>query len=261
MLSHQLKCIYIHIPKAAGTSINTFFIKYLGIQNSDWKKILLLGKNQDPTNGPPSLSHLKAAEYVQYGYLSEKDFILYFKFSFVRNPWMRLVSEYLHRGHPVRFSFKQWVLEKLPEEKWTDEYLHIIPQYDYLHDQAGNLLVDFVGKVESIDFDFPKICRILGIHSNKLPHNNRSSIWAKLPKTFSGLKKFLRMIAVTQMHQTRFRHYQDYYDSETIAYVEQLYRKDIITFGYTFDVISAKTFIPAWRRKRMTKVRLGTGGL
>jgi hypothetical protein len=249
MLCHQLKCIYVHIPKAAGTSVNWFFIKHLGIQDNNWRKILLLGKNQVPRKGPPSLSHLKASEYVQYGYLSEKEFSDYFKFSFVRNPWARLVSEYLHRGHPVRYSFKKWVFEKFPEKSWTDEYLHVIPQYEYLHDAKGTMLVNFVGKVERIDFAFRRLCSILGIPENELPHRNRSSIWAKVPRTFTGLKTFLRMIVDANRRQNTFRRYQEYYDAETRDYVETLYRKDIVTFGYTFDSIFAEAGTSAWKGK------------
>ena len=92
MLCHKYKCIYIHIPKAAGKSIQHVFAKQLGLGSKKGSD-LLVGMNANPDSGPPDLSHLKASEYVQLGYLSQEKFDSYFKFSFVRNPWDRIVSE------------------------------------------------------------------------------------------------------------------------------------------------------------------------
>src|SRR5262245_2591511 len=86
MISHAQRCVFVHIPKVAGQSVEHVFV---GWNNLTWKKRapLLLRPNDNPAKGPPRLAHLRAEEYVQFGYLPPEKFASYFKFSFVRNPW------------------------------------------------------------------------------------------------------------------------------------------------------------------------------
>jgi hypothetical protein len=55
----------------------------------------------------------------------------------VRNPWDRIVSEYKYRGYPVKIDFKTYLFKHLP--------------------------LDFVGRYESLQADFDKVCARLGI--------------------------------------------------------------------------------------------------
>jgi hypothetical protein len=65
-------------------------------------------------------------------------------------------------------------VNRLPPPGWDDKYRHVMPQYDMLHDADGRLLVDFVGRFESLQEDFRRVCAKLGIESAELPHRNRS---------------------------------------------------------------------------------------
>ncbi|NNK33015.1 MAG: hypothetical protein HKP02_07815 [Xanthomonadales bacterium] len=65
-------------------------------------------------------------------------------------------------------------MNRLPPPGWDDKYRHVMPQYDMLHDADGRLLVDFVGRFESLQEDFRRVCAKLGIESAELPHRNRS---------------------------------------------------------------------------------------
>ena len=121
MLCHKYKCIYIHIPKTAGKSIQHVFARQLGLGSKKGSD-LLLGMNDNPALGPPELSHLKTSEYVQFGYLSQEQFDSYFKFAFVRNPWDRIVSEYKFRGYPRKTDFKTLVANLYKQDIETFGY-------------------------------------------------------------------------------------------------------------------------------------------
>src|SRR5689334_4209923 len=110
MISHRHRCLFIHIPKVAGQSIEEVFIR---LHNLTWKTRapLLLRRNDQPELGPPRLAHLKAIDYVRYCYVTPQEFNSYFKFSFIRNPWDRMVSFYKYLGKPQQQSFKEFLLE------------------------------------------------------------------------------------------------------------------------------------------------------
>ena len=130
MICHPYRCVFIHIPKTGGISIDHVFLRLVGL-TWDTRAPLLLRGNDDPTKGPPRLAHLKGTEYVSCGHLSPEQFEAYFKFSFVRNPWDRMVSEYKYRGHPMRMSFKNWLFGHLPEPSFSDAYCHMVPQHEF----------------------------------------------------------------------------------------------------------------------------------
>ena len=74
MISKKLKCIYIHIPKTGGMSIETILGE--NIKNLHQQSIKI--KHGTPFEW----------DYPKYW----KDF---YTFTFVRNPWDRVVSSYL----------------------------------------------------------------------------------------------------------------------------------------------------------------------
>lgn len=153
----------------------------------------------------------------------------HFIFTFVRNPYDRIVSCYEQKvnrkkdkiyyrdfdnflsKHPKikkgQTSFKEFVkiLSKVPDYK-ADQ--HIRSQYTFLTDKKGRLISDFVGKSEHLNQDCKKVCKILGIKNPpKFPHKNKSR---------------------------RKKDYKRYYDKETRELVQKRYQKDLEIFGYKF---------------------------
>ena len=83
-ISHPDKFIFFHTPKVAGSSIHIFFKDHYG----------LVGEQRcDPI---PSIHHMSAKDYLN----SNPQYKNYFKFSFVRNPWDKMVSQWWYNGHP-----------------------------------------------------------------------------------------------------------------------------------------------------------------
>ncbi|NND56917.1 MAG: sulfotransferase family 2 domain-containing protein [Xanthomonadales bacterium] len=227
MICRAFNCLFVHIPKTAGQSVEQFFMNQLHLDWNEDREALLLQGNEDRTRGTEKLAHLSASEYVDDGYIGREDFSALFKFSFVRNPWERILSEYRYRNYFQHRSFRDFVLNKLPQPGWDDQYRHVMPQYDMLHDRQGNLLVDFIGRFESLQQDFDLICERLDIADSRLPHRNRSD------KKSRDLKRKLRN-ALFRNGENQWRGMEDFYDDETRKAVAEYYRKDIETFGYEF---------------------------
>jgi hypothetical protein len=155
------KCIFVHVPKAAGVSINkTLFGNLAG-------------------------GHYMLKDYQNM--YTPKTFNNYFKFTIVRNPYDRIYSAYnfLKQGGFNEADAK-WANDNLGHihsyEQFVKEWLttdnaysknHFTPQFEYLLNKEGQIGVDFIGKLETIDQDFKTICNKLGIKRN-LVHANQS---------------------------------------------------------------------------------------
>lgn len=230
MICKPFKCIFVHIPKTAGRSVEMFFMNRLNLNrdSQEDREQLLIIDNDDPARGTRKLSHLSAAEYVRCGHISQADFDDYFKFSFVRNPWSRLVSEYRYRAYLSHRSFKDFIMNKLPDPGWDDHYRHVMPQTEMVYSDDGELLVDFVGKFERLQSDFDTVCDHLGFEKETLPHVNSSD------KTSRELRRKIKNL-IYRNNENGLRSYVDFYDDETREFVAQLYRSDIKMFDYSFE--------------------------
>lgn len=230
MISHNNNCLFIHIPKTAGQSVESVF---LGQNNLTWdeREQLLLKPNSEPQKGPPRLAHLTADEYLSLGYLTPEKFNKLFKFTIVRNPWDRLVSEYLYKKHS--FCFKDFIFKHFPKKNIDDYkdnnglYRHIMPQYPFIYDMEGKCLVDYVGKFETLQKDFSIISQKVFGKRLELPHKNKTQQQSVISRTANKLKKRINGTVNKQ-------HYSHYYDDETREWVSEFYAKDIKLFNYQF---------------------------
>jgi len=188
------KCIFVHIPKNAGLSVS----------------YTLFGN----TGG----SHRKIINYKKI--FSKRTFNSYYKFSFVRNPWDRLVSTYFFlKADGITKKDKLWsennlgkyndfnvfVSEWLTEENISNS-LHFQHQHSFLENEKGEIKIDFIGRVENIEEDFETIVARLNINRS-LKNTNKSK---------------------------RKKDYKQYYNEESKAVVAKVYHKDIELFNYEF---------------------------
>lgn len=207
MICQQNKYIFIHIPKTAGTSIELA----LQVNKSDlgWVDKYKLWK-QHRTIGQIKKFYIPDIEG-------------YYKFSFVRNPWDRAVSDWKYFTYQECISFEGYRVE-LKSQTLKDYLLCTggYEKYNHLHSPSGrgdhwalqyNFInidgidcMDFIGKFENLQEDFNKVCDKIGIPRQQLQHVNK----------------------------TNHKHYTEYYDDETRAIVAEKYAKDIEYFGYKF---------------------------
>ncbi|MBL4663063.1 MAG: sulfotransferase family 2 domain-containing protein [Flavobacteriaceae bacterium] len=162
----------MHIPKVAGQSIETLFLEDLGL---DWghRQELLMRKKKPHELGPHRLAHLRAKDYVSLGYTDAETFDSFFTFSFVRNPYTRVLSLYHYLGYSRIISLVAFI-EKVLTKKVEEDHFFYQSQYDYLYDDNGKLLVDYVGKLEQISENMEYVLKKAGLQGKKMPHVNKS---------------------------------------------------------------------------------------
>ena len=165
MISIKHKIIFIHIPKCAGQSIENIFLRDLGLS---WKERhpLLLRPRRAKEKGPERLAHLYAEEYFKFGYIPKEKYDEFFKFSIIRNPVDRILSEINFQNIPKKNSKNIYGIESVEEyisrvlklDKFSDLQRHISPQVKFLHDSETNkLLVDKVIPFDELNNEVPKI--------------------------------------------------------------------------------------------------------
>lgn len=228
MLCHHYKCIFIHIPKAAGQSVEQVFLKALDL---DWntRAPLLLMPNDNPLLGPQSLAHLTAQEYVDKKYMTAEQFSSYFKFTFVRNPYERLVSTYIYFDYIKRYDFNYFIKEIVTSNLHERYTRHFLPQTIYLTNDDGLSLVDFIGRMENLQNDFLAICKTIGLSNASLPHTNKTKTNTTSRKP---IKKILESVEDWNTRKRRRPTYFDYYDKEAFDLTNSLYEADFVRFGY-----------------------------
>lgn len=156
-------CIFIHVPKAAGTSINH----------------ALYGR----TLGHYTISEIEA----QFPRLVEQCFV----FSVVRNPYDRLISAYhfAKKGRTVDMGMSNPDQYQIPEfgtfESFVNQWLVkqdlysvdnvFRPQHLYVC-RRENVVVDYLARIESMDDDIHNISKLLGkpLHIGKKNVNKGS---------------------------------------------------------------------------------------
>jgi hypothetical protein len=153
------------------------------------------------------------------------EYLDYFSFTFVRNPYDRIVSAYkyfrkLKEGHrwykrnsiisdaANQMSFGEFVnhipdfMKLMKREKGSFESgIHFQP-FGYFIDQS----IDLIGRFENIQQDYAAILSRLKLHSKPLPKTN----------------------------STNNQNYQQLYIEETKKLVYNIYQEDIEKYNYNF---------------------------
>jgi len=212
VVDNQKKYVHIAIPRTATTCVNT-----------------AIGNLKHPA---PELHHAKLSEVLE----QNPHAINYYKFTFVRNPWDRLVSLYhefrKNRGRQYSehvFYDKDLLSEfdisdndvenfrnfcrNLKDSDWKND-LFFHNQYEYIT-YNNEVAMDFVGRFESIDSDWELVRDNIGFSGVTLRKGNGL-----------GPRGFIR--------GSNHLPYKDYYSQTEIDIVSDIYKTDIEYFNYTF---------------------------
>ena len=191
-ICHNKKCIFIHVPKVAGRSV---------AESLGWGRESYGGHHQ--------------AVLLKETYANVYD--EYFTFGFCRNPITRTISAYNYFKNSKTFkrqSIDGEVFDAVDSTSNFHEFCksflinsdplrlidHLKPQHYFLCDSEDKILVDFLGRFESIGRDFKTITSKLNIKV-ELPHKNKG----------------------TKQYDT---------NKETEDLIKEIYKKDFEIFNY-----------------------------
>lgn len=200
-INRELNSIFIHIPKTAGSSIESI----------QW--------------------NIGSGHQTIYDFHNIINFSNFYKWCFVRNPWERIVSAYedcpevwneapsfedfiylLHK-HKKNFylkhlSWSETVDIGLPRNLYR---IHFMPM-NLLMKVDGQIYMDFIGRFENLLNDWEIIQTKIGVKKQVLPKTNDRARKNNRKKSF----------------------YKEQYSQNLIDLVGELYEEDIKLFKYSF---------------------------
>ena len=208
----EADALFIWVPKCAGMSIYSLLRKH-GCPAERWDNPTMPFANR----GVVTFGHVDIPALLDLGVVSRDFFDRAFKFGFVRNPFDRMVSLFVY--------LKRIRCSEVPDEMDFDGFCRRVadgrhppvglynyqglnqcnPMADWLTDRSGRLLVDDLGRYETLLEDFSRIAKRLGI-PEPLPHEN----------------------------QGERRPYREYFTPATRAIIERVYRRDLELFDYQY---------------------------
>lgn len=217
MVSDRKKFIFVHNPKAAGSSIRSALAQYDDRNNVYWDHDdnARLGRVLDK-------AHITLDDFLVY-----PDALLiddYFVFGFVRNPYTRLVSAFHERNKQLGISgdtdtdINQFIQTELNEIniRFDWKYIHFCPQYFFFY-QGGKCRVDYIGRFESLGRDYARAANLANLEADTdLPHLNRRSTDKHDPG--AAEEEIARCL--------------EQFDPTSLAILNRLYDRDFVYFGY-----------------------------
>lgn len=206
MISHEHRCIFIHIPKTGGTSIEKKLghFETLGKGVQDHRTIQQI----QPEPGPFWATLFSRTEPEN---VNSRQFRSYFKFTFVRNPWARAFSWYRNVMDDAHHRAKHGV----PDDCSFGDFLRshsgqwaMRSQLHWLRDRGGKIPLDFIGRFERLSEQFEEVAKRLRLEDGSLP---------TLMKRVGEQPSYI-----------------EFYDDELKDLVANRYREEIEQFDYQF---------------------------
>jgi len=205
-ISHRFKLIFFSNPKTGSSTVRHFIDPYCDVRP--------VRNVREVKADNPFHPHMRPEEarsrFAELGW----DFGSYSRVVCVRNPWARLVSLYHHVARSeTPPPFEDWLLT-LTEDDTSDLRLWYrygrMPLDQFIQDRDGNVLVDRVLRTEDIDELLILYLRSIGL---PIPYGT------VIPK---------------RNHTGHGQRYQRFFSQASAELVGELFRYEILHFGYRF---------------------------
>ncbi len=174
MIDHENKICFIHIPKTAGQSIESWLMHLRGFDttNPEHRELMHLGKNDFSSGLPRTASH--------YTYSNMRDQVFdgeipadYRLFAVVREPLARLRSELAYRFNGRIPPRPLLAMRSMPIRRAFDDFrCHLQTQSSFLEGAAEGRIR--VLRLETLADDFALLTDAFGLPNTPLPNVNRS---------------------------------------------------------------------------------------
>ena len=201
--SPKLKLLYFETPKNASSTIKTALFSIEHKYKYDPRYSMFMDFKKWQTEFPNMIVNWN--EIVELPYL---------KFSFLRNPYERLLSGYLNTGwhfHHNKVTFENFI-ESLSDRVKTpasDIFNNHYKPFSYFIPKIGNnFFIDFIGKVETFHNDFKLILNACNVD--------------------------IDIDRIMTRNKSKHTDYRSYYTVKTRKIVEDIYGEDIELGKYSF---------------------------
>jgi hypothetical protein len=205
IISPNHKYVFVAVPKTGTHAVRQALRPHMGA--GDMEQVGLFVKRQFPIPDLAKVGHGHISLEQLRKFMDPAKFAEYFKFAFVRNPFDRFISycSFITRERGAFKTDPQKVMRRVLANP-PSEHVLFWPQNTFLVDGEGNLLTDYVGRVETMQQSFEFIASKIGVPA----------------------------VQLQKVNATERSAYRDYYDQELIDGVAKLYADDLKLFEYDF---------------------------
>ncbi len=228
-INHDLKAIYVHIPKNGGLYIQNILEKYYNFKtiyytrpdhylfDIDENKDYNLDNHKNISNGFINIRKQGIFRYFstsddfnKLADMDEEKWESYYKFTFIRNPYSKCVSAFKYIVKNEEIVFDEFLLRKdINNYIYTHTF---ITQYDHLLNKHNKIDYNYIGRFENLNKDLISILLELGIKKIKHAKLIQDNIKVNKSKNTSP--------------------YVDYYNINNLTTVNELFDIDFKTFNY-----------------------------
>jgi len=185
-INHDLKALYIHIPKTGGSYISSILSKNYGFKNYYLKrpdhqyfcKIIdnSVDKHENKIFG--TYLYYKTSPHLnKIMNMNEDKWNNYRIFTFIRDPIKRLISGYkycMEKSQYKNINFELFYKNSVKLNCWS--YWHcFMPQIRHIVNEKNENICCFIGNQENMEEDLLKILCMLNIKINHISYNKNST--------------------------------------------------------------------------------------
>src|SRR5581483_1912891 len=229
-ISRTYSFAFIHVRKTAGTSIvrvletsdPQLYLNEKGLWDvlqvhPDRRRLLSLLREYYLVGSVDNFPQWHLPAMVVRQLIGQANWAKLFTFAFVRNPWDLVVSAYHfeknYLAQPSVGRFERDRAEALRRCHDFEEFVRLYPLLEprdmtsMIVDENNDLMVDYIGRFETLKSDFAHVCSTIGLPKIELPHEN--------------------------VRPNR-KEYRGYYSNDTRTLVAKYFARDIRNFDYEF---------------------------